>query len=442
MLIEPLNTRLFSDKNYWYLRGIETLLTGIPERKGEINKIDLQISINLDLSFIEPCSIIYLGINELTAVLYKSPRNCFMLFKGRNYEPYAIIDLDDNQYYDFCTIGNDIILISHGKILKLTINYIRLSKFIPQIKTKSVEQQIPSIKFDKFLNIFYSIDGLFPDINTHILAWTHKHAKLQLLCWRSQTSDIWISEPISEPKNSEPNSYQVIFKTTNMGINKNILSNIKINCIHYHKNTGCIYLTDDNNSSIFYSNLNNGKINLIHILNSKNKEFRLDTLNDSCLISPHGIMVYSLSDCIEDKIFNHLKINNEAFPEIKQDREVSVDIKQKLLLNPFLVVIDKESKLAVTIKTTNGIDSFDRNVNILPLMGEFPEIKAKNSMSNLAKYPLDNAESIVRGPNGSILFWAAGITSAYVLSPGFDLINKKPKLAKNNNNNTSKYPET
>ncbi|MGZ6501290.1 MAG: hypothetical protein ACXVDX_21470, partial [Bacteroidia bacterium] len=103
------NTQTYSDKNFWFLRGIEDEVYKTPDPCGQLIEIDLNYGSECSQNLLKPQSIIFLGTDKhLTAILSLEHPNQLFLFTGTNYKFLAIIDFFDYSISDICNIKHEV----------------------------------------------------------------------------------------------------------------------------------------------------------------------------------------------------------------------------------------------------------------------------------------------------------------------------------------------
>lgn len=403
-----INTATHSDKNFWFLRGIEDLILQHSRGCGELNTIQFDFS-NAETS-LRPKAITFLGTTEnITAVLSMDYSDRIFLLSGANYTPVAIIDFNGISIKDLTNIGSTIFILTvDGRIMELQIRPSDLKVLLQRIPSSVTHNNVPSIPFSDIASTAlteYHVNNLPLNECLRIVAYHSNNGFTSILAWKDHSPDIWIADL---------SSYNIMFNSTNLNIKKNILPFLRFACAIYHSNPKSLFLSDAGSARIFYVPLyeKNKPLRAKIVVGNGLKGFPFGRAETAQLTRPQDIAIYDIStvDPSFDEIFK-FQVFETSQKKSKRDH-------RRIPRNPFLIIIDGDNKVAVTLRVPKSEETFNRTSQVLPLIGEFPNITEKESVPvNLAIHQLKAAEKVSLGPEGSLLFWRSGEQKLYQLDP-------------------------
>jgi len=412
------NTTKYSDLYSWFLRGIEDRIKEYPYiKRGSFSKININDN-NTD--FIKPRSIVFLGTKKkITAVLTEKYNNAIYLFSGNSFTICGIIDFKNTNIFSLSNINNKL-FVSTDKNTVIKIFF--LDSYIKTNAESEDFNEIPVIEIDDLQIQEYEIKNVRLDYDIKFITWESKHNIYSFLAWKLFTPDLWFGE-LTDINN--------ILTKTFFNIKNELYPDLKFSCACFQKGQQIIYISDSGTGRVFFIPLNERPLCGKNIIGDGIKRFQLGKALDTRLNSPSSLLIYDFSEINGDlrKLF---KTNIKKGANLLDSKTTD-----NPYYNPFLVILDNETKIALTVSVPTDGNVFDRNSEILPLVGRLPEIiERPDQPTNLAKHPLNSIDNITLGPDGSILFWRIGSADMYFLDPQLEQI---LKLIKDREKTSSGY---
>ncbi len=374
-----INSQEFSDKTFWFLRGIDDeVKRPKPAVLGAFKKEVLR---NEKAKINEPfSSCIYMG-RDFNIVLIQGISNSFFIFDAIGNNLTAEFSFKNTEICSLCRLRNDLLLLDakNSRIIRIHLNDLRIEDFSNDLETEQVD--LLESNFDCYVlpkSVNYQSHGLvawpdeFKEGTFHALIWK-KHSNIILLCKASQDKTTLID--------------------TNFGITNHLFHELQISSMII--DNGSIFFTDSNAGRIFQIDTDTKPLKGKVIVDSLNKKVKLDKNELRNIPAPNGLCAFRLS-------YSNL-------PSGVIRKLFSSDA-STVLNNSFLIVIDTQLQVALTLTKEGHLPKF------LPLIGEVGQA-VKMTLANLMHQTIEGSTNVTLGPLGTVIFWSPHSKDYYLLNP-------------------------